>query len=67
MICPGYIRTGINDAWFDSEAGQKHIARFHRQRLLDAHALDVPVLWLASDLSGGVTGTAVTVDDGQGL
>lgn len=67
MICPGYIRTGINDAWFDSEAGQKHIARFHRQRLLEASELDVPLLWLASDLSRGVTGTALVVDDGQGL
>ncbi|MBC2667915.1 SDR family NAD(P)-dependent oxidoreductase [Novosphingobium piscinae] len=67
MLCPGYIRTGINDTWFDSEAGARHIAGFHRQRLLQLTDLDVPLLWLASDLSRGVTGTALVVDDGQGL
>jgi enoyl-[acyl-carrier-protein] reductase (NADH) len=29
--------------------------------------LDVPLLFLASDLSRAVTGTAITVDDGQGI
>lgn len=67
MICPGYIKTEINAAWFETEAGAKQIAGFHRRRLAEESDLDVPLLWLASDLSRGVTGTAVTVDDGQSL
>jgi NAD(P)-dependent dehydrogenase (short-subunit alcohol dehydrogenase family) len=67
MICPGYIKTEINAAWFETEAGAKHIASFHRRRLAEESDLDVPLLWLASDSSRGVTGTAVTVDDGQSL
>lgn len=67
MICPGYIRTEINAAWFDCEGGAKQVQTFPRRRLMDESDLDVPLLFLASDLSRSVTGTAVTVDDGQGL
>ncbi|MET0249174.1 MAG: SDR family NAD(P)-dependent oxidoreductase [Sphingobium sp.] len=67
MICPGYIKTEINGAWFETEAGARQIAGFHRRRLAEEGDLDVPLLWLASDLSRGVTGTAITVDDGQSL
>ena len=27
-VSPGYIRTAINDAWFDTEPGKKQIAKF---------------------------------------
>jgi NAD(P)-dependent dehydrogenase (short-subunit alcohol dehydrogenase family) len=27
-VSPGYIRTAINDAWFDTEPGMKQIAKF---------------------------------------
>lgn len=67
MICPGYIKTEINGAWFDSDGGAKQIATMNRRRLGAISDLDVPLLWLASDLSKGVTGTSVVVDDGQGL
>lgn len=67
MICPGYIRTGINDAWFDSPGGVKQIERFPRRRLMEESDLDVALLWLCSDASRAVTGTAVMVDDGQSL
>lgn len=67
MICPGYIRTGINDAWFDSPGGAKQIERFPRRRLMEESDLDVALLWLCSDASRAVTGTAVMVDDGQSL
>ena len=67
MICPGYIKTEINADWFDSEAGAKQVARFHRRRLMSESDLDHPLLWLASDASRAVTGTAITVDDGQSL
>lgn len=67
MICPGYIKTEINGAWFETEAGQKQVQKFHRRRLMAESDLDMPLLWLASDASRAVTGTAITVDDGQSL
>lgn len=66
-ICPGYIETELNKDWYASEGGARQIAGFHRRRLAEQSDLDVPLLWLASDLSRGITGTAVTVDDGQSL
>ena len=67
MICPGYIKTEINAAWFESEGGAKQVLSFPRRRLMEESDLDVPLLFLASDLSRAVTGTAYVVDDGQGL
>ncbi|WP_448661614.1 SDR family NAD(P)-dependent oxidoreductase [Sphingomonas sp. CJ20] len=67
LICPGYIRTELNDAWFASEAGARQIARFHRHRLMDESDLDTMLLYLASDASRAVTGAAFTIDDGQSL
>lgn len=67
MICPGYVRTEINGDWFDAEGGAKQIAKFPRRRLMDQDELDTMLLYLASDASGGVTGSSFTVDDGQSL
>ncbi|WP_242124110.1 SDR family oxidoreductase [Sphingobium sp. Sx8-8] len=67
MICPGWIRTEINEEWFDTEAGQRQIEGFNRRRLSLDSDLDVPLLWLCSDLSRGVTGSSVVIDDGQTL
>src|SRR5262249_50073573 len=39
-ICPGYIKTELNDEWFDSEGGQKQIQGFARRRLSSAASLD---------------------------
>jgi len=67
MICPGYIRTALNSDWFDTEWGQKQMNGFPRKRLMEEGDLDAMVLYLASDASRAVTGTAFTVDDGQTL
>ena len=67
MIAPGYIRTEINEAMFDTAYGEKLLAGFPRRRVAQADALDAAVLWLCSDHSRQVTGTVVTVDDGQSL
>lgn len=67
MICPGYIKTEINADWFDTPAGAKQIEKFPRRRLMEESDLDVALLWLCSDASRAVTGTSVTVDDGQSL
>ncbi|PVM92598.1 short-chain dehydrogenase [Caulobacter radicis] len=67
VLCPGYIRTELNDAWFDSEGGQKLVAGFPRKRLMDTSDLEATALYLASDASRAVTGSVFTVDDGQSL
>jgi len=64
-ICPGYIRTELNDAYFDTEAGQKLIQLLPRRRLGDPSDLDGAVLLLACDESRFMNGSIITVDDGQ--
>jgi NAD(P)-dependent dehydrogenase (short-subunit alcohol dehydrogenase family) len=67
MICPGYIKTEINGEWFDTDAGERQIQKFHRRRLMEEGDLDSILLFLASDASRAVTGTHFTIDDGQSL
>jgi NAD(P)-dependent dehydrogenase (short-subunit alcohol dehydrogenase family) len=64
-ICPGYIETEINADWFKTEAGAKHIRSFPRRRLIDAEALDASLLMLSGPAAKFITGTAITIDDGQ--
>lgn len=66
-VQPGYVRTEIDGEWFDSEGGKAQIAAFHRKRMCPIEALDGPVLLLASDASAHITGSTITVDDGQVL
>jgi len=66
-IQPGYIRTEIDGEWFDSEGGKAQIAAFHRKRMCPIEALDAPLLLFASDASAHITGSTLTVDDGQVL
>lgn len=66
-ISPGYIRTAINDDWFDTEPGKKQIARFPKRRLMGEEGLDGLVLYLCSDASEFVTGSDFVLDDGQTL
>ncbi|MFU7527209.1 SDR family NAD(P)-dependent oxidoreductase [Qipengyuania sp. ASV99] len=66
-ISPGYIRTAINDAWFDTEPGRKQIARFPKRRLMGEEGLDGPLLFLCSDAAEFVTGSNFVLDDGQTL
>ena len=66
-ICPGYIETEINSDWFASEGGQRQIQGFPRRRLMDASSLDATFMMLAGDGSRFMTGTAITIDDGQTL
>ena len=66
-ISPGYIRTAINDAWFDTEPGKKQINRFPKRRLMGEEGLDGPLLFLCSDAAEFVTGSDFVLDDGQTL
>ena len=66
-ICPGYIETELNSAWFQSEAGQKQVRSFPRRRLGQEADLDGMLLLLASGASRAITGSLLTVDDAQSL
>lgn len=67
IIQPGYFRSEMTAAMMDSPIGEKLVASFPRRRLRGMEDLNAPLLWLASDASAGITGTVVTVDDGQSL
>lgn len=66
-LCPGYIETAINDAWWPTEGGQKQLKGFPRRRLMDATDLDMAFLMLAGPAARAMTGSVITVDDGQSL
>jgi NAD(P)-dependent dehydrogenase (short-subunit alcohol dehydrogenase family) len=67
VVCPGYMRTDINVEYFASEQGAKLISGFPRRREMPVDALDPTLLYLSSDISAFVTGSVVTIDDGQSL
>lgn len=64
-ICPGYIKTDINKEFFASAPGQALIKRVPQRRLGQMSDLDGPLLLLASDASGFMTGTDICVDGGH--
>jgi NAD(P)-dependent dehydrogenase (short-subunit alcohol dehydrogenase family) len=66
-ICPGYIETELNSAWFQSERGQAQIKSFPTRRLMNVEDLDGMLLLLASDASRAINGALLTVDDVQSL
>ena len=66
-LCPGFIETELNDEWFASDKGKAQIDGFPRKRLAQETDLDGMLLLLASDASRAITGSLLTIDDGQGL
>lgn len=64
-LCPGFMRTDINAAWFDSEPGQKQIAGFPRRRLMTLDDLTGAAVYLCSTGARATTGAALAVDDAQ--
>lgn len=64
-LLPGYVVTELNEAFFATDKGAKFVQRLPRRRVLQADALEGPLLLLASDAGGGMTGTSLVVDDGQ--
>lgn len=67
VLCPGYIKTELNADWFDAEGGKRLVAGFPRKRLMDEEDLTVTALHLCSDAARALTGSVITVDDGQSL
>lgn len=65
-IAPGYFRTEMNDAYFDSEAGQRYIReQVPLRRLGQLTELNGPLLLLASDAGAFMTGSVLAVDGGH--
>ena len=66
-LCPGYIDTDINTTWWPTEGGQKQLKGFPRRRLMDASDLDAAFLMLTGPAARAITGSIITIDDGQSL
>ena len=66
-LCPGFIETEITADWLKTERGARQVDRFPRQRLVEASDLDEAFLLLAGPGARALTGSLITVDDGQSL
>ena len=64
-ICPGYIRTEMNDAVWDTERGGKLLDRLPRKRVGTPEELDGVLLLLVADESQFINGAVIAADDGM--
>jgi NAD(P)-dependent dehydrogenase (short-subunit alcohol dehydrogenase family) len=64
-LCPGYIETPINAAFFATEPGQALIRRIPQRRLGRPEDLDGALMLLVSDAGRYITGTEIVVDGGH--
>lgn len=61
-LAPGWFKTELNDAFFDSPSGLERIAQMPARRLGRIEELIGPVVMLASDAGSFVNGSVLTVD-----
>lgn len=66
-LCPGFIETELNSEWFASPGGENQIKTWPRRRLGKESDLDGALLMFASQQGRLMTGSVLTVDDGQSL
>lgn len=66
-IAPGYIRTELNDAFLDSERGQRIQTRVAVRRFGETDDLDGALLLLAGPAGAYITGSVIAVDGGLTL
>jgi NAD(P)-dependent dehydrogenase (short-subunit alcohol dehydrogenase family) len=66
-LCPGYFLTDMNTEFFSSDRGKQFIAALPIGRLGETHELEGAVVFLASDATSYITGTALYVDGGHSL
>jgi len=64
-ICPGYIETEMNSAFWQTPGGQRLIERIPQRRIGRPEELDGALLLLASDAGSFMTGSVITVDGGH--
>jgi NAD(P)-dependent dehydrogenase (short-subunit alcohol dehydrogenase family) len=63
-ICPGYIRTEINEEYWDTEGGRKLVQLLPRRRVGRPEDLDGTLLLLVAEESQFVNGAIIAADDG---
>ena len=61
-IAPGWFKTELNDAFFESPAGLERISQIPARRLGKLEELVGPVIMLASDAGAFMNGSVVVVD-----
>lgn len=61
-LAPGWFKTELNEAFFDSPAGAERVAQMPARRLGKIEELIGPVIMLASDAGSFVNGSVVVVD-----
>jgi NAD(P)-dependent dehydrogenase (short-subunit alcohol dehydrogenase family) len=66
-ICPGYIRTELNDSYWNTEQGEKLMSMLPRRRLGVPEDLDGLLLLLVADESRFINGAVIAADDGLAL
>jgi NAD(P)-dependent dehydrogenase (short-subunit alcohol dehydrogenase family) len=64
-ICPGYIETEMNGAFWKTPGGQKLIDRIPQRRIGRPEHLDGALLLLASEAGDFMTGSVISVDGGH--
>ncbi len=64
-LAPGYVKTDLNRAFLDSEAGARLTGRIPQRRLGRLDDLDAPLLLLAGPGGAYVTGAVLSVDGGH--
>ena len=66
-ICPGYIRTEMNETVWDTERGAKLLDLLPRKRVGAADDLDGVLLLLVADESQLINGALIAADDGMSV
>lgn len=64
-LCPGYIETEINAAYFATDAGRDYVQTTPAGRVGRLDELDGPLLMLCSEAGSFVNGVALAVDGGH--
>lgn len=65
-LCPGYVKTGINEQYWETAPGKAQIAKLPAKRVGVPSDLDGALLLLADPANRFVNGEALIVDDAQG-
>jgi NAD(P)-dependent dehydrogenase (short-subunit alcohol dehydrogenase family) len=64
-LCPGYIETDLNRAFFASDTGSALIKRIPQRRLGQVSELEGPLLLMCSEAGSYMTGAILAVDGGH--